>query len=64
MSSCQRSTAAQHYNDLHGLIVRTGKEHCRKAVALCDGCPLQPFLPRGGPRELPGEARKSAAIIK
>jgi endonuclease-3 related protein len=44
MSAKPRSALAQHYNDLHGLIVRTAKEHCRK-TASCEGCPLQKFLP-------------------
>ncbi len=45
MSHAQRSETAQHYNDLHGLIVRTAKEHCR-TKASCDGCPLEKYLPR------------------
>jgi endonuclease-3 related protein len=44
MSARQRSVLAQHYNELHGLIVRTGKEYCRTKAA-CDGCPLEKFLP-------------------
>ncbi len=31
------------YNEYHALIVRVGKEHCKKARPLCDGCPLEPF---------------------
>src|SRR5712692_10870637 len=34
------------YNEYHALLVHIGKQHCRKARALCDGCALQPFLPR------------------
>lgn len=44
MSTARRSSLAQTYNDLHGLIVVTGKLHCAKAKPKCDGCPLQPFL--------------------
>ncbi len=33
------------YNEYHALLVHIGKQHCRKARALCDGCALQPFLP-------------------
>jgi endonuclease-3 related protein len=43
ISSRRRSALAQHYNELHGLIVRTAKEHCNKNPT-CEGCPLQSFL--------------------
>jgi endonuclease-3 related protein len=36
------------YNELHAEVVAVGKEHCRPAPR-CDGCPLEPLLPRGGP---------------
>jgi endonuclease-3 related protein len=38
------------YNEYHALIVRLGKERCRRSKARCDGCPLEPWLPRGGAR--------------
>jgi endonuclease-3 related protein len=38
------------FNEYHALLVRVGKEHCRKAPR-CQGCPLAPLLPRGGPLE-------------
>ena len=44
MSRARRSDLAQHYNELHGLIVRTGKDFCRTR-AICAGCPLEKFLP-------------------
>jgi endonuclease III related protein len=44
LSARQRSPLAQHYNELHALIVRTGNEHCRKQPN-CEGCPLKKFLP-------------------
>lgn len=37
------------FNEFHALIVRAGKEHCRKAAPRCGGCPLEPFLPPTGP---------------
>lgn len=43
MSRARRSELAQHYNELHGLIVRAGKDFCG-TTPRCDGCPLQPFL--------------------
>jgi endonuclease-3 related protein len=33
------------YNEFHALIVRAGKEHCRKRNPRCSECPLQPLLP-------------------
>jgi endonuclease III related protein len=33
------------YNEFHALIVRTGKDYCRKQNPRCSECPLQPFLP-------------------
>jgi endonuclease III related protein len=45
MSGAQRTALTQVYNEMHGLIVGIGKKHCKKSQALCDGCPLQPFLP-------------------
>ena len=29
------------FNEYHALLVRVGKEHCRKREPVCDGCPLQ-----------------------
>ncbi len=44
MSRAPRSELAQHFNELHGLIVRTGKDFCGTRAA-CAGCPLERFLP-------------------
>jgi endonuclease III related protein len=38
MHSLPRDT--QIYNEYHALLVRVGKEHCRKR-AICEGCPLE-----------------------
>jgi endonuclease III related protein len=43
MSSSTRGALAQHYNELHALIVRVGNRYCR-AKPNCEGCPLQTFL--------------------
>ena len=32
------------YNEYHALIVRVGKDWCKKKSGLCETCPLQPFL--------------------
>ncbi len=36
---------AELYNEYHALLVRVGKQWCRKREPRCAGCPLQPFLP-------------------
>jgi endonuclease III related protein len=46
VSAAKRTTLAQIYNEMHGLLVGVGKSHCRKSQAQCDECPLQRFLPR------------------
>lgn len=43
MSAARRTALAQHYNELHALIVRAGNEFCRSAPC-CEGCPLRQFL--------------------
>jgi len=44
MSRAARTELAQHYNELHALIVRIGNQYCR-ATPNCEGCPLKIFLP-------------------
>ncbi len=53
MSRGRRGDVAQRYNEMHGLLVNVGKFHCQKRAPQCAGCPLERFLPRGGPRPLP-----------
>ena len=36
------------FNEYHALLVRVGKEHCRKTPR-CEDCPLAELLPPGGP---------------
>jgi endonuclease-3 related protein len=43
MSRMSRSELAQHYNELHALIVRAGNMYCR-STPKCEGCPLEKFL--------------------
>lgn len=38
----------QLFNEFHALIVRVGKEYCRKTPQ-CEKCPLQCLLPESGP---------------
>lgn len=47
VSRAQRSDLAQHYNELHALIVRVGNHYCR-STAKCEGCPLREYLPGKG----------------
>jgi len=39
----------QLFNEYHALIVRIGKDYCRKSAALCAACPLRSFLPASNP---------------
>jgi endonuclease-3 related protein len=36
------------YNEYHALLVRVGKEYCKRTVAKCDSCPLAELLPASG----------------
>jgi endonuclease-3 related protein len=36
------------YNEYHALLVRVGKEYCRKSNPKCDACPLVDLLPASG----------------
>jgi endonuclease-3 related protein len=45
MSAAKRTSLAQVYNEMHGLIVGVGKHFCKKSQARCDECPLRSFLP-------------------
>jgi len=47
------------FNEFHALIVRAGKEHCRRNVPRCSGCPLEPFLPAGGPVPFESSGRRT-----
>ena len=40
MENLPRDT--RFYNEYHALIVRIGKEHCKKVRPLCSGCPIRP----------------------
>jgi len=46
MSTAKRTALTQIYNEMHGLMVRAGKNYCKKSQPDCGGCPLQPYLPR------------------
>jgi endonuclease III related protein len=45
VSRAKRTNLVQVYNEMHGLIVRVGKNYCKKSQPACDRCPLQEFLP-------------------
>jgi len=42
---------AAMYNEYHALLVRLGKDYCRKTGPKCAVCPLRELLPKGGPLE-------------
>jgi endonuclease-3 related protein len=39
---------AKLYNEYHALLVRVGKEFCRRTEPRCTECPLAPLLPPQG----------------
>ncbi len=39
------------YNEYHALLVRVGRDYCRKKNPQCGVCPLAELLPDGGPLE-------------
>jgi endonuclease-3 related protein len=36
------------YNEYHALLVRVGKDFCRRTTPKCEACPLAELLPSGG----------------
>jgi endonuclease-3 related protein len=36
------------YNEYHALLVRVGKDFCRRTAPKCEACPLSNMLPEGG----------------
>jgi endonuclease III related protein len=50
MSLAARTPQAQVFNDMHGLLVGVGKNHCLKSRPRCDLCPLKPLLPQPQPQ--------------
>jgi len=53
---------AMVFDEYHALLVQVAKNHCLKKTALCQGCPLERFLPPGGPRQT--TERKKAGSTK
>ena len=45
VSRAERSELVQVFNDMHGLLVRVGKNYCLKSQPRCEQCPLQRYLP-------------------
>lgn len=41
----------QLFNEFHALLVRLGKDFCKKTKPLCAGCPLEPWLHDSKPLE-------------
>jgi len=38
----------QLFNEYHALLVRVGRQRCRRTDPDCEGCPLEPLLPEAG----------------
>ena len=55
MSMMARSSIAQVYNEMHGLLVQVGKHYCFKRKPDCDNCPLGAMLSRTARRKLAGD---------
>ena len=36
------------YNEYHALLVRVGKDYCKRSGPRCEGCPLEELLPPSG----------------
>jgi endonuclease III related protein len=47
-----RHERAKVFDEYHALLVQVAKHHCKKKIAICMDCPLQPFLPASGPRKI------------
>ncbi|HYL94031.1 MAG TPA: endonuclease III domain-containing protein [Alphaproteobacteria bacterium] len=45
LSRAPRNELAQHYNEFHALIVKTGFDYCRTRPK-CEECPLRDYLPQ------------------
>lgn len=52
------SQRARAFDEYHALLVQVAKHHCLKKAPVCEGCPLQPFLPSQGPRAARDGARR------
>jgi endonuclease III related protein len=44
MSTAQRTSLTQIYNEMHGLFVQVGKHYCLKREPKCEVCPLRSML--------------------
>ncbi|HZR28482.1 MAG TPA: base excision DNA repair protein [Terriglobales bacterium] len=53
---------AQHFNEMHALLVSVGKDHCYKSTPNCEGCPLRQFLPHTASEIVPARKARSAGL--
>jgi endonuclease-3 related protein len=53
---------AKLFNEFHALLVEVGKRRCQRSNALCQGCPLEPFLPRPTADQSPRLHQEIAAL--
>ena len=64
MSTRDRSSLAQVYNEMHGLFVQVGKHYCHTQEAKCASCPLEPMLGGKPPQEITSGKRPKRAKSK
>jgi endonuclease-3 related protein len=43
--TCRLPKEERLYNDYHAQLVAVGNRYCKRSQALCEQCPLQPYLP-------------------
>ena len=55
---------ASTLGEYHALLVKLGKERCRKRRPLCEGCPLEGHLPPGGARSIPIAGRPNRRMSR
>ena len=51
------------YNEYHALLVRTGKDWCRKSNPRCEACPLRSFLPQPSAARVLSHARAGKRAV-
>jgi endonuclease-3 related protein len=61
MSAATKTARAGVYNELHGLLVQLGKQHCYKHNPDCGDCPLSAMLSETMRRKLAEEDKGASA---
>lgn len=53
---------AKLFNEFHALLVEVGKRRCQRSNPRCQGCPLEPFLPRPAADQSPRSHQEIATL--